>query len=229
MKSEPEQTTSVWMATADVPEFSPLAEDTHADVCIIGAGIAGLTTAYLLGREGKSVVVLDDGPIASGMTRRTTAHLSNAFDDRYKEMESLHGERGARLIADSHTAAIDRIEAIVNEEGIDCDFARLDGYLFAPPGESRQILEDELKAAHRAGLKEVEQVARAPIEDFDTGMCLRFPRQAQFHPLKYLAGLSRAIERDGGRIFTGSHASATEGGAKAHVKTGDGYVVKCEA
>jgi glycine/D-amino acid oxidase-like deaminating enzyme/nitrite reductase/ring-hydroxylating ferredoxin subunit len=229
MNSEPDQTTSLWMATADVPGFSPLAEDARAVVCIVGAGIAGLTTAYLLGREGKSVVVLDDGPIASGMTRRTTAHLSNAFDDRYKEMERLHGERGARLIADSHTAAIDRIEAIVNEEGIDCDFARLDGYLFAPAGESKQVLEDELKAAHRAGLEEVEQVARAPIEDFDTGMCLRFPRQAQFHPLKYLAGLSRAIERDGGRIFTGSHATQMEGGANTHVKTSDGFAVKCEA
>jgi len=229
MKSEPEQTTSVWMATADVPEFSPLAEDAHADVCIVGAGIAGLTTAYLLGREGKSVLVLDDGPIASGMTRRTTAHLSNAFDDRYQEMERLHGEKGSRLIAASHTAAIDRIESIISEERIECDFERLDGYLFTPGGESKQILEDELKAAHRAGLEDVEQVERAPIDNYDTGMCLRFPRQAQFHPLKYLAGLSRAIERDGGRICTGSHASEMEGGAKTYVKTGDGYVVKCEA
>jgi len=156
-----------------------------------------MTTAYLLARAGKSVVVLDDGPIGGGMTERTTAHLSNAYDDRYKEMERLHGEDGARLIATSHTAAIDRIEAIIAEEGIDCDFERLDGYLFAPPGESKQILEDEMKAAHRAGLTEVEQVERAPIADFDTGMCLRFPRQGQFHPLKYLSGLFRAIERSG--------------------------------
>ena len=229
MKSEPEQTTSVWMATAEMPEFSPLAEDAHADVCIVGAGIAGLTTAYLLGREGKSVIVLDDGPVASGMTRRTTAHLSNAFDDRYQEMERLHGERGSRLIADSHTAAIERIESIITEEGIDCDFERLDGFLFVPPGESKQILEDELKAAHRAGLESVEQVERAPIANFDTGACLRFPQQGQFHPLKYLAGLSRAILRAGGRIFTGSHASEMEGGAKSYVKTSNGRTVKCEA
>ena len=85
------QTVSVWMATAEVPEFSSLAEDIHADVCIVGAGIAGLTTAYLLAREGKSVAVLDDGRIGGGMTERTTAHLSNAFDDRYQEMRgNLH-------------------------------------------------------------------------------------------------------------------------------------------
>jgi glycine/D-amino acid oxidase-like deaminating enzyme/nitrite reductase/ring-hydroxylating ferredoxin subunit len=229
MSNDSGQTASVWMASAEVPEFSPLAEDTHADVCIVGAGIAGLTTAYLLAREGKSVAVLDDGPIGGGMTGRTTAHLSNAFDDRYQEMERLHGERGSRLIADSHTAAIDRIERIVADEKIECEFERLDGYLFAPPDQSKEVLEEELKAAHRAGLEGVEQVDHAPIADFDTGMCLRFPRQAQFHPLKYLAGLAHAIRRDGGRIFTATHASEMEGGANTYVKTSAGHTVTAEA
>ncbi|HKQ09167.1 MAG TPA: FAD-dependent oxidoreductase [Blastocatellia bacterium] len=220
---------SIWMATAEVPARPPLTENIHADICIVGAGIAGMTTAYLLAREGRAVVVLDDGRIGGGMTERTTAHLSNAIDDRYFEIERLHGEKGARLAADSHTAAIDRIEAIVAEEGIECDFERLNGYLFVPPGESKEVLERELKAAHRAGLVEVEQVARAPLDAFDTGICLRFPRQAQFHPLKYLAGLARAIERNGGRLFTQTHASRMEGGAQARVETSDGYVVTAEA
>src|SRR5919109_359932 len=111
--------TSVWMATATVPLQPPLQEDARADVCVVGAGIAGMTTAYLLARQGKSVVVLDDGPIAGGQTQRTTAHLSNALDDRYFEIERLHGEEGARLAAQSHTAAIDRIEGIVHDEKID--------------------------------------------------------------------------------------------------------------
>ena len=223
------QTKSIWMVTAEVPERNPLAKDMHADVCIVGAGIAGMTTAYLLAREGKSVIVLDDGRIGGGMTERTTAHLFNAVDDRYFEIERMHGEKGARLTAQSHTAAIDRIEAIVAEEKIDCEFERLDGYLFAPQGDSKEVLERELKAVHRAGLAEVEQVDRAPIASFDTGKCLRFPRQAQFHPLKYLAGLGRAIERDGGRIFTGTHASKMEGGAKARVETSNGYIVTAHA
>src|SRR5437588_9804647 len=125
-------TTSVWMATGDTPHQSPLTKDTSANVCIIGAGIAGLTTAYLLAREGKVVVVLDDGPIGGGMTARTTAHLSNALDDRFYELERLFGEDGSRLAAQSHTVAIDRVEAIVWEEKIDCEFERLDGYLFLP-------------------------------------------------------------------------------------------------
>src|SRR5438270_8806532 len=215
------QTTSVWMATATVPQPPALRQDTLAHACVVGAGIAWMTTAYLLTRQGKSVVVLDDGPIAGGQTQRTTAHLSNAIDDRYFEIERLHGEGGARLVAESHTAAIDRIEAVVREEAIDCEFERLDGYLFVPPGEDVAVLERELEAAHRAGLSGVERVGRAPPACFDTGPCLRFPRQAQFHPLKYLTGLARAIQQKGGRIFTGTHAEGVEGGPSARVRTRD--------
>ncbi len=229
MDSNSKQTISIWMAAAEALESAQLNENMHVDVCIVGAGIAGMTTAYLMTRAGKTVIVLDDGHIGGGMTERTTAHLANAIDDRYFEIEHLHGEKGAMLAAESHTAAIDRIEAIVAEEGIACEFERLDGYLFVPPNESKQVLERELKAAHRAGLKDVEQVGRAPIAGFDTGMCLRFPRQAQFHPLKYLAGLKRAIERDGGRIFTGTHASKIKGGGDARVETNNGFAVTADA
>ncbi|HEX8650502.1 MAG TPA: FAD-dependent oxidoreductase [Pyrinomonadaceae bacterium] len=226
MQGDSGNTVSIWMATADVPSgSSALAEDTRADVCVVGAGIAGMTTAYLLAREGKSVVVLDDGPVGAGMTERTTAHLSNAIDDRYYEIERLHGERGARLTAASHTAAIDRIEQIVTDEGIDCDFERLDGFLFTGAHRSKKELDDELKAAHRAGIDGVERVRRAPIEAFDTGAALRFPRQGQFHPLKYLAGLARAIRRDGGRIYTETHASKIEGGDNARIETENGATV----
>lgn len=223
------QTRSIWMATAEESETAPLRENMHADVCIVGAGIAGMSNAYFLTRAGKTVIVLDDGPIGGGMTERTTAHLTNAIDDRYFTIEHLHGEKGALLAAESHTAAIDRIEAIVAEEGIACEFERLDGYLFVPPDGSKDVLERELNAAHRAGLTNVEQVERAPIDGFDSGMCLRFPRQAQFHPLKYLAGLKRAMERDGGRIFTGTHAGKIEGGAHARVETSNGFAVTAEA
>lgn len=228
MEKSPEGTISVWMATAEMPAYPPLAEDTQSDVCIVGAGIAGMSTAYHLAREGKSVLVLDDGPIGGGMTGRTTAHLCCAIDDRYYEIERLHGKEGARLAYDSHRAAIDRIEAIVAAEGIDCEFERVDGYLFVPPGESKRELERELEAAHRAGFTEVEKVEGAPMH-FNTGMSLRFPRQAQFHPLKYLSGLAQAIRSYGGRIHTGSHAATIKGGPRARVETGDGHVVSAGA
>src|SRR5688572_7781354 len=115
-------TTSIWLNTADIADRQPLAADAQADVCVVGAGIAGLTTAHLLAAAGQSVIVLEDGEIGSGETGRTTAHLVNALDDRYSDLERLHGSEGARLAADSHTKAIDRIEAIVRDEKIACDF-----------------------------------------------------------------------------------------------------------
>jgi glycine/D-amino acid oxidase-like deaminating enzyme/nitrite reductase/ring-hydroxylating ferredoxin subunit len=229
MKRGSGTTASVWMGTADVPSRPALAKDITADVCVVGAGIAGLTTAYLLADEGRSVVVLDDGAIAGGETSRTTAHLVNALDDRYFEIESMHGEKGARLAAESHTAAIDRIEAIVAKENIDCEFERLDGYLFVPPGDSTDVLDKELEATHRSGLTQVERVSRAPLESFDTGSCLRFPRQAQFHPLKYLDALAQAIEKKGGRIFNRTHAEAFKDGTPGQVTMKGGPVVSAGA
>ena len=228
MDYDTKQTVSVWMDTGVLLNETSLTEDARADVCIVGAGIAGTTTAYLLAKEGKSVVVLDDGPIGGGMTGRTTAHLVNALDDRYFELERLHGEKGARLAAESHTAAIDRVEAIVKKEWIDCEFERLDGYLFVPPGDAMKILDDELEAALRAGLK-LEKVERAPIDSYDTGAALRFPRQAQFHPLKYLAGLAQAIKQSGGSIYTETHASKIRGGDQAVIETSGGAVVTADA
>lgn len=229
MKDDSKGTVSLWMATGDEFKTSPLMDDARADVCVVGAGIAGMSVAYLLAREGVSVVVLDDGAIGGGETARTTAHLSNALDDRYQELESLFGERGARLAAESHTTAIDLIERIVREESIDCDFERLDGYLFTPPDEARDVLSRELDAARRAGLAEVEWVDRAPLADYDTGPCLRFARQGQFSPLKYLNGLARAAARDGARIHTGTRVEDVRGGPTARVATRGGATVEAGA
>jgi glycine/D-amino acid oxidase-like deaminating enzyme len=229
MKDDSQASTSIWIATANTPSQSRLKENIRTDVCIIGAGIAGMTTAYLAGREGRSVVVLDDGLIGGGMTGRTTAHLSNAYDDRYVEIEKTHGAEESRLTADSHTAAIYKIHEILTAEKIDCDFEWLDGFLFAAKPDDVELLNEELAAAHRAGLGGVEKVARAPISSFDTGAALRFPRQAQFHPLKYLEGLSRAIRRDGGRLCAETHATKIESdGKEVRIETGHGPVVSSE-
>ena len=229
MQSDSGSTPSVWMATSDSPELPRLTKDIRAGVCVIGAGIAGMTTAYLLGRAGRAVVVIDDGPVGGGETGRTTAHLSNALDDRYYQIQKLHGQTGAKIGAESHTAAIERIEAIASQEDIDCDFERVDGYLFIGPGSEESELERELRAAHRAGLHDVELVDRAPPEFWDSGKALRFPRQAQFHPLKYLNGLTRAILRDGGHIYSHAHAEKIVDGEPCRVTTSDGHVITADS
>ncbi len=218
------RTTSIWMATAPMPQERQLAVDVRTDVCIVGAGIAGLTTAYLLAKEGRHVVVLDDGPSAGGETCRTTAHLVSALDDRFYHLERLHRLDGSRLAAQSHVAAIDRVERIVRDEHIECDFTRLDGYLFVPPGDDLKQLDDEFEAAHRAGLVDVSRVERAPITSFDTGPALKFPQQAQFHVLKYLRGVSEAAKHAGAQIFNGTHADRMRGGRDARVETNRGVV-----
>ena len=219
---------SFWTTTARIAKRKPLAEDRSADVCIIGAGIAGLTTALELQRSGQSVIVLDDGPIAGGETERTTAHLSSVLGDRYDELERLHGADGARLAAASHTAAIARIEAMASQFGNRCEFERLEGYLFVPPGADPSVLDRELAAARRAGLTRVERVLRAPLATFDTGPCLRFPEQGQIHPLRYVAGLAAALKKAGGEIFTGTHVSAIEDGAPVRVEAA-GSTVRARA
>ena len=228
MRKNVETTSSVWKDEIP-PALESLDGNQTCDVCVIGAGIAGLTTAYLLSGSGKSVIVLDDGSVGGGETCRTTAHLASALDDRYFQLEKIRGKAIARLAAQSHSAAISRIESIVNSEGIDCDFERLDGFLFVPPKRSTRLLKRELEAAHRAGLDDVEILDRAPLESFDTGPCLRFPLQGQFHPLKYLSGLVDAVRRNGSRLYTDAHVTRVEGGNPCRVETKVGHSVSAGA
>jgi glycine/D-amino acid oxidase-like deaminating enzyme/nitrite reductase/ring-hydroxylating ferredoxin subunit len=216
---------SFWERTAKKFYSTSLSENLTADVCVVGAGIAGVTTAYLLARENRHVVLLDDGPVGGGMTGRTTAHLVSALDDRYYELEEMLGGECSRLCAESHTAAIDRVESIVSKEKIECDFERLDGYLFLPPGGSVTDLKRELDAVHRAGLRDVERVDRIPTGKFNTDGVLRFPQQAQFHPLKYVNGLAAAILKCGGQIFTGNRVVKIQDGDRTTIETSDGHII----
>ncbi|PYK71133.1 MAG: FAD-dependent oxidoreductase, partial [Verrucomicrobia bacterium] len=88
---------SFWERTAQKFYTKPLTENVSANICIVGAGIAGITAAYLLAREGRDIVLIDDGPVGGGMTGRTTAHLVNALDDRYYELEKILGQEFSRL------------------------------------------------------------------------------------------------------------------------------------
>jgi glycine/D-amino acid oxidase-like deaminating enzyme/nitrite reductase/ring-hydroxylating ferredoxin subunit len=225
-KGDEGKTVSYWEDSADGLQNGSLKDSIQTDACIIGGGIAGLTTAYLLAKAGKRVVVIDDGVIGGGETGRTTAHLSNAIDDRIYRVAEWHGEEKARLAVQSHGAAIDEIERIVGEEGIDCDFLRVDGFLFeAEDGEDD--LEKELEAAHRAGLTGVERVERTPAKG--AGAALRFPQQGQFHVLKYIAGLARAIKQAGGEIFSNTRAVDWTGEGSPSVKTADGRTIRAQS
>jgi glycine/D-amino acid oxidase-like deaminating enzyme/nitrite reductase/ring-hydroxylating ferredoxin subunit len=228
MLSDTGRTDSLWMVNLPPQSPPPLRQDLRTEVCVIGAGIAGISTAYLLAKAGKKVIVLEDGAVGGGETGRTTAHLSNALDDRYFELERLHGPDGARRAAASHAAAIDKIEWIVRAEAINCRFQRLDGYLFVPPGEPVDILQTELEASRRAGVVGVELLQRVPGLSFDSGPCLRFPRQGQFHPLSYLTALASALGRMGGAVHGKTRVTGVEPGPPARITTGNNHTVTAD-
>ena len=191
-----EGVSAFWRLPDDTPRLIPLDRHATADVVVIGAGIAGLTSAYLLSKRGLSVTLIESDGIGAGQTGRTTAHLDTALDDRFVRLERLFGVAGSHLAASGHRSAVNLIEEIVRTEEISCDFERLDGFLFLPPGERFQLLHEELDAAERAGLDDVTLEAdRTTVVEI--GAALRFPRQAQLHPLRYLAGLARAALRYG--------------------------------
>jgi glycine/D-amino acid oxidase-like deaminating enzyme/nitrite reductase/ring-hydroxylating ferredoxin subunit len=223
-----QETRSLWQKTETI--FLPsLSSHEAVDVCVIGGGIAGLTTAYHLLESGKSVALLERSGLHAGQTILSSAHLCSALDDRYFRIRQRHGAEGARLAAASHAFAVDEVERITRTEAIDCDFTRVPGYLFLAPGDDDSLLEKEHAACRDAGLPGVELLSAGHSALFPTGPCLRFPHQARFHPGRYLTGLARAVLRKGGRIYAHTEAMTVEGGRPARVATNRGFQVVSEA
>ena len=201
-----------------MPGFPSLERDAWTDIVIVGGGFVGLSIAYQLARDGRRVVVLERYGLVSGETPRTSAQLTASLDFRYSELMDIHGRERVRRVAESHTAAIDEVERIVREEGIECEFERVPGYLFSP-AEQRGDLVRELHAMRDSGLN--VDFVDAPDGTRQLGPCVRLEGQGSFHPVKYLAGLVRALQRMGVEVFTSSPVVSydanevrTEGGAR---------------
>lgn len=197
--------------------FEHLRADVQTDILVVGGGISGLSTAYCLAKEGNQVILIEDGFIGSGESGRTTGHLTCALDDRYYSLEKIFDPDTASLAAQSHTAAIDWIENTIKENNIDCNFKRVDGYLFNHPSDSDELLQKEFKATQRARLS-TEMLSKTPsIVTENRTRCIKFPNQAQFHILKYLKGLADAVIKLGGKIYTQTKAETiTKEGAFAN-------------
>lgn len=226
MNPESGKSISLWMTTARFPEFPFLSNNEGCDVCVIGAGITGLSAAYFLAKSGQKVIVLEDGPVCGGETQRTTAHLTDVVDDRYCRIEKMHGVEKAQLVYKTHRQAISLIERNISNENIACDFMRLNGYLFTGDKESPDILENELSALHKIGYQGVELLEELPLQGVPIQSCLSFARQAQFHPLKYLNGLLSAITKYGGTVFTQTRVTDIKDGDIAEVQTERGFTVQ---
>jgi len=220
-------TSSPWEFDSPTRKSAPLPRDTTTDVCVVGAGIAGLSTALFLAADGRSVLLLDAGESAGGgETAYTTAHLAWAIDDRFTHLASVRGDDVARAAAESHRAAIDLIGAVAERENIACDFRRTDGYLF-PGADGAKTIEEEAATLTRLNLS-FERIDRPPVPGL-SGPCLRFGGHGQFHPLKYIEGLAAAFARKGGVLHTKTRVQKIEGGDTCTLRTEAGPVVTAKA
>jgi len=218
----PNYKTTLWADLETLPRFPSLAADVEVDVAIVGAGITGVTAALLLTRAGSKVALLESRRIGSGETGKTTAHLTEVLDLRFRRLISKFGQSGAALAVRGHRAAIQQIATFVRELGIDCDFEAQRGYLFAETKEDARELDGEAEAARRLGL-EPRELTQTPLP-FPIAAALCFEDQAQIHPRAYLDGLVAALAREGAQIFETTHVEDITDGEPCQVKTAAGIV-----
>ena len=213
---------TLWWKTVEMPEYPALDGDTRVDVVVVGAGITGLTAARLLVKEGKRVMVLEQGRVGSGTTGGTTAHVTQVPDLRFRDLRSKWGIDDLRMVVDSSRAALERIAALVEEDAIDCDFVRIPAYLYSESSDEISKLEEEVEAAREAGMA-VELVRSVPLP-FPVAAAVRYEDQARFHPLEYLASLARTVQRNGGRVHERTRVLEVDAGEPCRVRTERGTV-----
>lgn len=192
----------------------------HFDVIIIGAGITGLTCAWLLERAGVSIAVFEAGVVGSGVTGRTSAHLTLELDTRYQTVIKTRGEEATREVAQGQRDAIDFIERTALEQQIDCDFERVPGYLYALDQAQAKELSREEDACTRIGV-EVRAAPSLPLP-FNVLAALEYPQQARFQPLSYLYGLLDRLPKERCQVYEGSRVTKVEDGEPCRVTLADG-------
>jgi glycine/D-amino acid oxidase-like deaminating enzyme/nitrite reductase/ring-hydroxylating ferredoxin subunit len=213
----PTASKSLWVATGPEARFPRLSRNIRVDVAVVGGGITGLTAATLLKRAGLSVALLEGRRVAEGASGHTTAHLTEALDTRYTDLIARFGADKAGLAASSARTAIERIASFVEEHRLDCDFARVPGFLYAEDPEDVQQLEEELRAACELGLR-ASLVHDVPLP-FRVSAALRFEDQARFHVRRYLVPLAQALPGDGSHVFENTHVLEIEDGEPCRLST----------
>ena len=213
---------SLWRATRQLGGFAPLTGSLDVDVAVVGGGITGITAAVLLCRAGQRVALLERDTIASGETGNTTSHLTEAIDARYRTLIQDFGEDNARLVAQSSRDALNWIEAIVREAGIECGFRRVPGYLYTERQQDLESLANELDAARRAG-GEVQWTDTVPLP-FRTEGAVRWDNQGQFQATAYLEGVLKEAITHGLQVFENTRVLGVHEDAPCRVETDRGTV-----
>jgi hypothetical protein len=224
MSEKPQVRSSYWLETAPDGRHPALTEDLDVDVAVIGAGIAGLCTAWELTRAGRSVAVLEAGRVAASVTGHTTAKVTALHTLVYDKLRRTRGPEGARLYARSQSEAIERAAGIAEELGIDCDWEARSAYTYARDPGRVDELRAEARAAAEAGLPAafVEETGLP----FPVAGAVRVTGQAQFHPRKYLLALAADLVQHGGRIFEDTTVLGMDEGEPCRLSTTTGATVR---
>jgi glycine/D-amino acid oxidase-like deaminating enzyme/nitrite reductase/ring-hydroxylating ferredoxin subunit len=212
--------TSPWVDLAPETDYPVLPPRVHVDVAVLGGGMAGLTTALLLKRDGAKVAVVEAGHVGAGVTAYTTAKVTSLHGTQYQSVESNFGADGARAYAEANEAGLERVAGFVDELKVDCDFRRKPAFTYAEDEGDRDRIEREVEAAQRAGLKATfTDTTDLP---WPVAAAVRVEDQAEFHPRRYLIALAAAIPGDGSHVFERTRALAVSGGDPSRVSTTHG-------
>jgi glycine/D-amino acid oxidase-like deaminating enzyme/nitrite reductase/ring-hydroxylating ferredoxin subunit len=211
----------------ELPTFEKLNEDTTVDVAIVGAGITGITAAYLLAKEGVKVAIIEAGGVLNGTTGHTTAKLTAQHGIIYDELISHFGEEKAKLYFESTSNSINFVETTSKEKGIECDFSKQDAYVYATSDQYDKKLETEFSAYQKLGI-DGNLVGNIPF-DIQIKSALLMRNQAQYHPLKFLKGLLEEAVKAGCVVYENSVAAGIENvdSTQPSVKIKGGHKVTC--
>jgi glycine/D-amino acid oxidase-like deaminating enzyme/nitrite reductase/ring-hydroxylating ferredoxin subunit len=196
-----------WIDSGPIQRFPKLRSNITVDVVVVGAGVTGITAAYLLKKAGSTVALIERERVASMDTGHTTAHLTYITDDQLQRLVRNFGRDHAQAAWDAGAAAIDEIEQIVQEEAIKCEFMRVPAYVHVRVGGSIKKEASSLKKEAGLAAKLGFDAAYLDSTPYFNLPAVRFANQAKFHPRKYLRALVSKIPGTGSHVFERSAAA----------------------
>ena len=208
---------SLWRESYKKSIYKELSNDIEVDVAIVGGGITGLTSAYLLKKSGFRVAVIEKSTVGGGTSGRTTGKVSSQHNINYEDLKNRLGKEAAQNYAHANQAAVELVNTIVKKEKIDCEWAREDNYVYTTAKKPVELFKREAKISAELGLPATFET-RAPLP-FETVAAIKFKSQGKINTQKYLLGLAHFIDGGGSYVFENSNVNKIKDGSPGYVKT----------